>query len=215
MREHTAKVTAALRDNMSEETMTTRLPTDLHERFTDAAAATGVDPDDLLTELVRDHVAMHESIAAYADRNRDGPRALAEHGPGHVMEVPPPVGRLVGFDMVDLGEGRSEIAFEAGPEHANPMGTLHGGILCDVGDAAMGTAVASTLAPGESFTTLELDAKYLKPVWDGHLTARGEVVKRNRRTALIECRVTDAEGSLVAKLESVCLVLSGEAASGR
>jgi uncharacterized protein (TIGR00369 family) len=131
------------------------------------------------------------------------------------MEVPPPVGRLVGFDMVDIGDGHSEIAFEAGPEHANPMGTLHGGILCDVGDAAMGTAVASTLSPGESFTTLELDAKYLKPVWDAELTARGEVVKRNRRTALVECRIIDAEGSLVAKLESVCLVLSGEDAAGR
>jgi uncharacterized protein (TIGR00369 family) len=95
------------------------------------------------------------------------------------------------------------------------MGTLHGGILCDVGDAAMGTAVASTLAPGESFTTLELDAKYLKPVWEADLTARGEVLKRNRRTALVECRVTDDEDSLVAKLESVCLVLRGEEAAGR
>jgi uncharacterized protein (TIGR00369 family) len=201
---------------MTEETtLTTRLPAALHERFIDAAADAGVEPDDLLTELVRDHIAMHESIAAYADRDRDGPGALAEHGPGHVMEVPPPVGRLVGFDMVDIGDGHSEIAFGASPEHANPMGTLHGGILCDVGDAAMGTAVASTLAPGESFTTLELDAKYLKPVWEADLTARGEVLKRNRRTALVECRVTDDEDSLVAKLESVCLVLRGEEATGR
>lgn len=201
---------------MSEATMlTTQLPTELHERFVDASTDAGVDPDDLLTELVRDHVEMHESIAAYADRDREGPGALAEHGPGHVMEVPPPVGRLVGFEMVDIGDGSSQITFEPGSEHANPMGTLHGGILCDVGDAAMGTAVASTLSPGESFTTLELDTKYLKPVWDGHLTARGEVVKRNRRTALADCRITDAEDSLVAKLESVCLVLRGEDVEGR
>jgi uncharacterized protein (TIGR00369 family) len=196
-------------------TLTTQLPAELHERFVDTAAEAGADPDELLAELVRDHVAMHESIAAYADRDREGPGAMAEHGPGHVAEVPPPVGRLVGFETVDLAEGRSELVFDAGPEHANPMGTLHGGIICDVGDAAMGTAVASTLAPDESFTTLELDAKYLKPVWDGRLTARGEVLKRTSRTALAECRVTDAEGSLVTKLESVCLILRGEDADGR
>jgi uncharacterized protein (TIGR00369 family) len=95
------------------------------------------------------------------------------------------------------------------------MGTLHGGVLCDLGDAAMGTAFASTLGEGESFTTLELDVKYLKPVWDADLTATAEVVKRGRQTGLVECDVTDDEGSLVAKLNSVCMVLRGEAASGR
>ncbi len=34
------------------------------------------------------------------------------------------------------------------------MGTLYGGILCDLADAAMGIAYASTLEDGESFTTL-------------------------------------------------------------
>jgi acyl-coenzyme A thioesterase PaaI-like protein len=38
---------------------------------------------------------------------------------------------------------------------ANPMGTLHGGIPCDLADAAMGFTYASTLAEGESFTTLK------------------------------------------------------------
>ncbi|MFQ5771237.1 MAG: PaaI family thioesterase, partial [bacterium] len=50
-------------------------------------------------------------------------------------------------------------------QHANPMGTLHGGVLCDIADAAMGMAYASTLEQGESFTTLELKINFLKPVW--------------------------------------------------
>ena len=58
----------------------------------------------------------------------------------------------------------------------NPMGTLHGGILCDMADAAMGCAYASRLGEGESFTTLELKINFLKPVWSGLLTARAHVV---------------------------------------
>jgi uncharacterized protein (TIGR00369 family) len=195
------------------ETMTVELPADLHERFLDAADASGTDPETLVAELVRDHVAMTDSVRAYADG--DGASAMQTEGLEHVFEVPPPVGQLVGFDLVELEPGRSVMRFDAGPEHANPMGTLHGGILCDVGDAAMGTAFASTLDPGASFTTLELDCKFLKPVWEATLTATAEVTKRNRRTGLVECRVTDETDSLVAKLESVCLVLDGDDAAGR
>ena len=58
--------------------------------------------------------------------------------------------------IVAAGDGRATVEFEAGKRHANPMGTLHGGILCDIADAAMGVVYASTLGEGESFTTLEL-----------------------------------------------------------
>src|SRR5580698_3898424 len=65
-----------------------------------------------------------------------------------------PVARLIGFEAKDIGDGRATVTLSAGPQHANPMGTLHGGILCDIADAAMGIAFASTLAPEESFTTV-------------------------------------------------------------
>src|SRR5579871_4754444 len=58
---------------------------------------------------------------------------------------PPPVAKLVGLRLVSIDLGRSVFELDAGPEHANPMGTLHGGILCDLADAALGTAMASTL----------------------------------------------------------------------
>ena len=62
--------------------------------------------------------------------------------------------------------------------HSNPMGTIHGGILCDLADAAMGMAYFSTLEPGESFTTLELKINFLRPFWTGRLVARARVVSR-------------------------------------
>jgi uncharacterized protein (TIGR00369 family) len=95
------------------------------------------------------------------------------------------------------------------------MGTLHGGILCDIADAAMGMAFASTLAPGESFTTVELKINFFRPVWEDRLTAEGQVVRRGRNLGYVECEITDERGRLVAKAASTCLVLRGKDATGR
>jgi uncharacterized protein (TIGR00369 family) len=128
---------------------------------------------------------------------------------------PPPVARLVGFEFVSIDLGQSVFELNAGPQHANPMGTLHGGIICDVADAALGTAMATTLEDDETFTTLDLAVKFLKPIWTARLRATARVVKRTRLLGLIECDVTDAGGSLVARLSSTCMVLRGDDAKGR
>jgi len=127
----------------------------------------------------------------------------------------PPVARLVGFRLVSVAPGRAVFEMEAGPQHANPMGTLHGGILCDIADAAMGIAYASTLEEGESFTTLELKINFLKPVWKARLRAEGHLVKRGKTVGLVECDIMDESGSLVARASSTCLTLSGKQAAGR
>jgi uncharacterized protein (TIGR00369 family) len=75
-----------------------------------------------------------------------------------------PVARLIGFEAKEFADGRATVSLSAGPQHANPMGTLHGGILCDIADAAMGMAFASTLGPEESFTTVELKVNFFRPV---------------------------------------------------
>src|SRR5262249_56087606 len=110
----------------------------------------------------------------------------------------PPIARLIGFAVSAVDLGQATIEFEAGPQHANPMGTLHGGVICDIADAAMGTAYFSTLEEGESFTTLELHVNFLKPVWSARLRAEAKVVKGGRTTGLVECNVIDDKGSLVA-----------------
>jgi uncharacterized protein (TIGR00369 family) len=127
----------------------------------------------------------------------------------------PPVARLVGFRLVEVAPGRAVFEMEAGPQHANPMGTLHGGILCDIADAAMGIAYASSLEEGESFTTLELKINFLKPVWKARLRAEARVVKRGKTVGMVECDVMDETGSLVARASSTCLTLSGKNAVGR
>ena len=128
---------------------------------------------------------------------------------------PPPVAKLVGLRMLSIEPGRAVFELEATREHANPMGTLHGGILCDLADAAMGCAYASLLADGESFATLELKMNFLKPVWTGRLEAVASMVKPGRSVGLVECRVTDDTGSLVAHSTSTCMTLRGGQAEGR
>ena len=95
-------------------------------------------------------------------------------------EGAPPIARLIGFDLESIELGRSVFSLQAGEKHANPMGTLHGGVICDVADAAMGTAIATTLEDDESFTTLNLTADYFKPVWTQRLRATARVTKRTR-----------------------------------
>lgn len=131
------------------------------------------------------------------------------------MKVPPPVAELVGIDFVRAADGECVMEMEVGERHANPMGTVHGGILCDLADAAMGMAFFSTLGDGESFTTLELKINFLRPFWTGKLVATGRVVSRGKTVGLAECDVRDVEGRLVARASSTCLTLTGDAAAGR
>src|ERR1700719_382916 len=69
-------------------------------------------------------------------------------------EFPAPIGKLLGLTITSSGAGRATVDFEASARYANPMGTLHGGVLCDLADAAMGIAYRSALAEGETFTTI-------------------------------------------------------------
>lgn len=131
-------------------------------------------------------------------------------------EIPaPPAARLIGFTMDSIEPGRAVFSMQADERHANPMGTLHGGILCDLADAAMGCAWGSTLGEGESYTTVELKINFMRPVWRAALTAEGRVIGGGRTVGLTECRVTDEQGRLVAHATSTLLTLRGDAAQGR
>ena len=131
-------------------------------------------------------------------------------------ETPPaPVARLVGFSVISVKPGEAVVELQTSEKYFNPMGTVHGGILCDITDAAMGIAYAANLAEGESFTTLELKINYLKPVWNSLLRATARVVKQGQTVGLVECDVIDEKDKLVARATSTCMTLRGEQAKGR
>jgi uncharacterized protein (TIGR00369 family) len=127
----------------------------------------------------------------------------------------PPIAKFLQMRITQVEEGRVSMQMPIDARYANPAGTLHGGIMCDLGDAAMGTAFATTCEEGESYTTIELKCNYLRPVWSGELTATAWVVSRGKTIGLVECELRDGANRLIAKLSSTLTVLRGEAAKGR
>ena len=128
---------------------------------------------------------------------------------------PPGVAKLLNMRFVDVEVGRISMEQDVDERMANPMGTLHGGILCDLGDAAMGLAFASTCEDDESYATIELTCNFLRPVWKTRLRANAHVVHRGHTIGLTECEILDEHQRLIAKLSSTLIVLRGDAAKGR
>ena len=124
----------------------------------------------------------------------------------------PPVAAadLLGMRPVVVEHGTVTFACEADPRFANPMGTVHGGIIATLLDSALGCAVQTVLPDGAGYTTLSLEVKYLRPVAvdAGELRATGTVVHAGRRQATAEARLTDAAGRVLATATTTCLVLT-------
>ncbi|GAB3068946.1 PaaI family thioesterase [Nocardioides zeae] len=134
-------------------------------------------------------------------------RAMAE---GHLP--PAPVAATLGMRGFAVSEtGRVTVELVPDPaRHDNPLGTVHGGVLSTLLDTVCGCAVHATLAAGETYTSLDLTVKFLRPatVASGVLRAEGTVIQRGRRTALAEGRLTDAAGRLVAYATSSCMIFA-------
>jgi uncharacterized protein (TIGR00369 family) len=123
------------------------------------------------------------------------------------VKIPPPVAELLGLEIVSHGDGEAVMAMEAGEVHENPMGFVQGGIVCALADGAMGFAYFSTLADGESFTTVEIKMNFLRPFATGRLIATGRVLNRGRTLGLTEAHVRDVDGRLIAHATSTCMTL--------
>jgi uncharacterized protein (TIGR00369 family) len=128
---------------------------------------------------------------------------------------PAPLAALVGYRVTAIEPGRARVELDADARHANPMGTVHGGVLCTIADAAMGAAYGATLADGETFVTLELKINFLRPVQQGVLVVDAVVVHRGRTVGLTECTVTDDRRHLIAKATSTCITQLQTAASSK
>ncbi len=124
--------------------------------------------------------------------------------------VRPGIGRLMGFNLVEVEEGRAVFEGTPGEEVYNPIGTVHGGYAATLLDSACGIAVHSRLAPGQGYTTLELKVAYHKAMTSktGLVRAEGRTVSFGRRAAFAEARLTDAQGRLLSSATSSLLVIT-------
>ena len=111
---------------------------------------------------------------------------------------PPPISSLVQMELVSAEHGRVEFACTPDESAYNPIGVVHGGLVCTLLDSVAGCAVHSTLPAGVGYTSLEIKVSYLRPVrhGGGELTAIGRVTKPGRRAAFADGEVRDADEAL-------------------
>jgi uncharacterized protein (TIGR00369 family) len=145
-------------------------------------------------------------VVAAGARERSGLETLEALRDG--VLPPPPISRLFAMDIVAVSEGRVEFRCDVDESAYNPIGVVHGGLVCTLLDTVAGCAVHSTLPRGTGYTSIELKVNYLRPVHagSGPLTAVGTVVKPGRRVAFAEGEVRDASGATVATASSSLLV---------
>lgn len=117
------------------------------------------------------------------------------------------------FSMMVVSVEPGEVVFTCVPDESayNPIGLVHGGLVCTLLDSVTACAVHTTLPAGTAYTSIELKVSYLRPVRadSGVLTARGRVVKPGRKVAFAEGEVLDAEGKVLATATTSCLVMPG------
>jgi uncharacterized protein (TIGR00369 family) len=120
----------------------------------------------------------------------------------------PTMATTIPMKITEVKKGFIEFRAVANDMHLNPMGGVHGGFAATVLDSATGSAVHTMLLPGESYGTVDLNVKMLKPVPQGiELRARGKVIHLSRRLGISEATLTDNNGNIYAHATSTCMIL--------
>src|SRR3954452_23277718 len=126
---------------------------------------------------------------------------------------PPPIAVTMRLGPVEVEEGRAVFAGEPGEEHYNPIGVVHGGYAATLLDSALGCAVHTTLPAGVGYTSLGLEAKFVRPITrdTGRVLCEATVLYRGRKQATSEATLTAADsGKLIAHGIATCMILGGE-----
>jgi uncharacterized protein (TIGR00369 family) len=135
---------------------------------------------------------------------------------GSPFIYPPTIAKTLGFRLIEVGPGTATMELVADTEvHANPMGTIHGGVWCDMADAAIGTAHATSLKEDESFTSIDLQINFFRPVWKGRVRAVAKPLNVGRQISRYVCDILRDDDKLVAQVSSTVMTLRGDQASGR
>ena len=157
---------------------------------------------------------MDAARPAHADPLELAARGLELSGLEYVHAIfagelpPPPIAVLMGFRGVEASPGRAVFEMEPGPQHYNPIGSVHGGVALTLLDSAMGCAVHTLLEAGVRYTTLEVKTNFVRPITaeTGLIRCEGVVIHRGGRVATAEGRISDNSGKLLAHGTTTCLI---------
>lgn len=132
------------------------------------------------------------------------------------VRYPTRISQTLGFRLVEIGLGTATVELDADVErHGNQQGTVHGGMLCELADAAIGTAHSTVVAEGESFASIDLKINFFRPVWKSTLRAAAKPIQSGRTITHYTCDIVRDDGKVAATVISTIMTLRGEQAAGR
>ncbi len=117
-------------------------------------------------------------------------------------------GHVVGMRIVGVEPGVATIELDAGPDHLNLGGIVHGGVICTMVDSPVGVACHSMDSPGtpRAQATTELNVTFLRAAGPGLLSCQARIRRRGRSLAVGEAEVSDGAGRVVAVGRATYLV---------
>lgn len=126
------------------------------------------------------------------------------------------IAKTLDFCLIEVSEGRAVFQGTPGPQHFNPMGTVHGGWFATLLDSALGCAVHTLMPEGRAYTTAELSVNIVRALTPDvqRVRAEGTVVHCGRQLATAEARLVGPDGKLYAHATTTCLVFEVAAKSG-
>lgn len=153
------------------------------------------------------------SSLEFLRRQLDGslsPQATTE------MQYPTAISQLLGFRITEIDIGYAKVELDANADiHGNQQGTVHGGMLCELADAAIGTAHSTAIREGETFASIDLKISFFRPVWRSVLTATAKQIQHGKTITHYQCEIAREDGKAVALATSTVMTLRGNAAKGR
>lgn len=127
-----------------------------------------------------------------------------------LLQYPTPISQLLGIEIVAVDERAATVRMAVSTGmHGNQQGTVHGGTIAELADATIGTAHSTDMREGESFATIELTVRFLRPVWLTTLTASAWAEHAGRTVSHYRCEIRDDENRLVAIADSAVMTVRG------
>jgi uncharacterized protein (TIGR00369 family) len=119
----------------------------------------------------------------------------------------------IGFEPLEVGDGRCRAAMDSRPEVRQPLGLIHTGALVTLADATATCAALTVTDPGVTWDldrfpyAVQVSTNVMRNTDRGRITAEARVVHRGRTMQVVETQVRDDAGRLLALVTTTHVVV--------
>lgn len=92
---------------------------------------------------------------------------------------------FLGIRHTGCGAGWIEAELDVRADLLTPFGTAHGGVVSSLADHVLGSVLYPVMTSGQWAATTEFKLNLLRPVREGVLRARADIISMSRRTAVV------------------------------